>query len=152
MAYSALQQNKKQAKNTQINKKKRGNDLMIISKNRKLPTHTAWYFWKFIISSGSFGWDIRRQAQRWTYQGVRCQSIKNKIGDMVDHVSSNNIDIWTLTETWLKLADDVIRQECQPIGYSIPDCPHQSGRVAGGTGLSCRSNLMLCLVRSRENN
>ena len=67
------------------------------------------------------------------------------------HVLSNKIDICTVTETWLKPADDAIRQKCQPVGYSFIDYPRQSGRVGDGTGLLCRSNLIPSLVRSGEN-
>ena len=69
----------------------------------------------------------------------------------MEHVLSNKIDICAVTETWLKSADDAIRQECQPVGYSFTDYPRQSGRVGGGTGLLCRSNLTPSLVRSGEN-
>ena len=82
---------------------------------------------------------------------VNTQSIRNKTGDVVGHVLSNKIDLCAVTETWLKPADDAIRQECQPVGYSFTDYPRQSGRVGGGTGLLCRSNLTPSLVRSGEN-
>ena len=82
---------------------------------------------------------------------VNTQSIRNKTGDVVEHVLSNKIDICAVTETWLKTADDAIRQECQPVGYSFTDDPRQSGRVGGGTDLLCRPNLILSLVRSGEN-
>ena len=85
---------------------------------------------------------------------VNTQSIRNKTGDVVEHVLSNKIDICAVTETWLKPAEDAIRQECQPVkslGYSFTYYPHQSGRVGGGTGLICRSNLTPSLVRSGEN-
>ena len=82
---------------------------------------------------------------------VNTQSIRNKTGDVLAHVLSNKIDICTVTETWLKPADDVIRQECQPVGYSFTDYPRQSGRVGGITGLICRSNLTPSLVWSGEN-
>ena len=72
---------------------------------------------------------------------VNTQLIRNKTGDVVEHVLSNKIDMCAVTETWLKPADDAIRQECQPVGYSFTDYPRQSGRVGGGTGLVCRSNL-----------
>ena len=81
---------------------------------------------------------------------VNTQSIRNKTGDVVEHVLSNKIDICAVTETWLKPADDAIRQECQPVGYSFTDYPRQSGRVGGGTGLLCRSNLTPSMVRSGE--
>ena len=45
---------------------------------------------------------------------------------------------------------DAIWQECQPVGYSFTDYTRQSGRVGGGTGLLCRSNLTPSLVRSGE--
>ena len=70
---------------------------------------------------------------------------------MVEHVLSNKIDICAVTETWLKPADNAIRQECQSVGYSFTDYPRQSGRVGGGIGLLCRSNLTPSLVRSAEN-
>ena len=82
---------------------------------------------------------------------VNTQSIRNKTGDVVEHVLSNKIDICAVTETWLKPADDAITQECQRVGYSFTDHLRQSGRVGGGTGLLCRSNLTPSLVRSGEN-
>ena len=69
---------------------------------------------------------------------VNTQSIRNKTGDVVEHVLSNKIDICAVTETWLKPTDDATKQECQPVGYSFIDYPHQSGRVGSGTGLVCR--------------
>ena len=69
----------------------------------------------------------------------------------MEHVLSNKIDICAVIETWSKPADDAIRQECQPVGYSVTDYPRQSGRVGGGTGLLCRSNLIPSMVRSGEN-
>ena len=66
-------------------------------------------------------------------------------------VYSAKIDVCAITETWLKSDDDVIRQECQPDGYIFADCPRQSGRAGGGTGLLCRSPLSQSLVRSGDN-
>ena len=83
---------------------------------------------------------------------VNTQSIRNKTGDVVEHVLSNKIDIWAaVKETWLKPANDATRQDCQPVGYSFTDYPRQNGRVGVGTGLLCRSNLTPSLVRSGEN-
>ena len=82
---------------------------------------------------------------------LNTQSIRNKTGDVVEHVLSNKIDICAVTETWLKPAHDATIQECQPVGYSFTDYPRLSGRVGGGTGLLCRSNLTPSLVRSGEN-
>ena len=64
----------------------------------------------------------------------------------MEHVLSNKINICTVTEIWLKPADDAIRQGSQPIGYLFIDYPSPSG-----SGLLCESNLTLSLVRSGEN-
>ena len=82
---------------------------------------------------------------------VNTQSIRNKTGDTVTHVVTNDIDICAITETWLKADDDAIRQECQPDGYTFTDSPRQSGRQGGGTGLLCRSPLTQSLVQSGDN-
>ena len=51
---------------------------------------------------------------------VNTQSIRNKTGDVVEHVLSNKIDIWAVvTEKWLKPANDATRQDCQPVGLFI---------------------------------
>ena len=81
---------------------------------------------------------------------VNTQSIRNKTGDVVEHVTSQNIDICAITETWLQPADDAIRSECQVSGYIFRDCPRKGGRIGGGTGLLCRSELSPNMIKCDE--
>ena len=127
---------------------------MIIG-NRKLPSRSKWQG----TSQNSSLIQVTQDGTAEDKPGdghikvctVNTQSIRNKTGEVVEHVLSNKIDICAVTEAWLKPADDAIRQECQPVGYSFTDYPRQSGRVGGGTGLLCRSNLTPSLVGSGEN-
>ena len=84
------------------------------------------------------------------FSTVNTQSIRNKTGDIVNHVVSENIDICAITETWLRSEDDTIRQECQPAGYTFTDSPRQCGRQGGGTGLLCKSPLTQSAVNSGD--
>ena len=69
---------------------------------------------------------------------INTRSIRNKTGDFIDYVLSSNTHICAITETWLTAADDAIRSECTPCGYSFADHPRESNRQGGGTGILCK--------------
>ena len=52
----------------------------------------------------------------------------------MDYVVDNNINICTVTETWLKHEDEVIRAELNATGYTFKDVPRVD-RQGGGIGL-----------------
>ena len=118
---------------------------MIIG-NRKLPSRSKWrrtFQNSSLIQVTQYGTAEDKPGDgHIKVCTVNTQSIRGKTGDVVEHVLSNKIDICAVTETWLKPADDAIKQECQPVGYSFT--------VGCGTGLLCRSNLTPSMVRSGE--
>ena len=75
------------------------------------------------------------------------RSIRNKSASFLDYICENNIDLITVTETWLSESDAAVRAECTPIGYKLTDCP-LVGRCGGGTALIYRSSLSVTEVIS----
>ena len=67
----------------------------------------------------------------------------------MDYVVDKNINICTVTETWLEHEDEVIRAELNAIGYAFKDVPRVD-RQGGGIGLLHRSNLVSNLLKSGE--
>ena len=75
------------------------------------------------------------------------RSIRNKSASFLDYICENNIDLITVTETWLSENDAAVRAACTPIGYKLTDCP-RVGRCGGGTALIYRSSLSVTEVIS----
>ena len=48
---------------------------------------------------------------------VNARSLRNKTADVVDHVVNFNIDMYVVTETWLKDVDSVTMASLSPNGY-----------------------------------
>ena len=84
-----------------------------------------------------------------TFCTVNAGSVRNKASLLHDQLVSTDIDICTITETWLKPEDNKIRAEITPIGYVFRDCPRGS-RPGGGTGIVCKSSFTPQLTRSGE--
>ena len=67
---------------------------------------------------------------------LNCQSIRNKAASINDLIFTNNFDFCLLTETWLDVADDVIRTAATPVNYVFLDSVRDTR--GGGTGLVCK--------------
>ena len=56
----------------------------------------------------------------------------------IDHMVDSDIDICTITETWLKECDSVSIAGLSTAGFVFKSFPRQSDRIGCGTGILCR--------------
>ena len=83
--------------------------------------------------------DCLKTAKLLTLSSLNCRPVKNKALSIADLVTSHNIDILVLTETWLGTTIDAqVLSGLVPPGYDIvqvarPD--KRSGFVQGGISL-----------------
>jgi hypothetical protein len=56
-------------------------------------------------------------------------SVMNKIAVIIDHMVDSGIDIFTITETWLKECDSVSIAGLSTAGFVFRSFPRQSGRI-----------------------
>lgn len=83
---------------------------------------------------------------------LNCRSVKNKALSVCDFVTSQDIDILAITETWLgSNIDESVIQELVPTGYKIL---HHSryGRRGGGIALLFKSNINIKQLPCSESN
>ena len=76
---------------------------------------------------------------------VNVRSIRNKTGLFLNYILDNNIDICTVTETWLKPEDDTIRSELTIPGYKFLDVARVD-LSGGGIGMLHRSSIPVTMV------
>ena len=69
---------------------------------------------------------------------VNTQSIRNKTDLVKETIIDSNTDIFILTETWLRPADDFLRVSATPDSFTFLDIVREGERAGGGTGLICR--------------
>ena len=79
---------------------------------------------------------------------LNCQSIRNKAASINDLISTNDLDFCLLTETWLGVADDVIRTAATPVDYIFLDSVRNTR--GGGTGLLCKQIYKPKLVEKKQ--
>ena len=62
---------------------------------------------------------------------INCQSINGKLDFVLDHIKEYQLDIVTLTETWLSSEDSKnkhVIDQCVAHGYTLHHSPRTSGR------------------------
>ncbi|KAJ8017673.1 hypothetical protein HOLleu_44756 [Holothuria leucospilota] len=80
---------------------------------------------------------------------VNSRSIRNKVDAFIDHVIDHSLDICAITETWLKVDDDLIRNSLNLEGFCFRD--HCRGNwTGGGTGLLFKDVFTLVDSNSEE--
>lgn len=81
---------------------------------------------------------------------MNAQSVRNKTLTINEYVRYDQIDLLTITETWLKWGGDAaLINELSPGGYSLLSVPRRRGR-GGGIGLLHRDCFSCNLVSSRQ--
>ena len=68
------------------------------------------------------------------------RSISNKICEVFDFITSQNLDIFFASETWIKENDSHILDQVTPQGYTSLSCP-RADRRGGGIAVICKSGL-----------
>ena len=56
---------------------------------------------------------------------MNCRSVKNKTQEIQVELTSNNLDVCVLTETWIKEDDNITDTRQCPKGYKSPDWTEQ---------------------------
>ena len=62
----------------------------------------------------------------------------------------SEIDIYVVTETWLRERDAVVLSALTPPGYSFKNVPRTPERTGGETGIMLRDKFKLTLVEGKE--
>ena len=69
---------------------------------------------------------------------MNVRSVGNKLDYVFDHIFDNDLDIVTLTETWLSNEENNNRHvitECSDHGYTLDRVPRNSGSTGFGVGV-----------------
>ena len=72
---------------------------------------------------------------------LNARSLRNKSSDIYDYIVDSKLDLCAMTETWLYLNDDVVRNEVCPTDYKLLDHPRTGPRRGGGAALLYRDSL-----------
>ena len=68
-------------------------------------------------------------------------SICNKTVDVLDYLYSAQIDLLSITETWIKEKDYVTRGKLKLSGYHLDDIPKPYDRTGGRVGILHKCSL-----------
>ena len=66
------------------------------------------------------------------------------------HVIGKKIDVWTVTETWLRDEDSVALAVLSSQGYSFRNVSREADRRGGGTGILVRDDIKIRMVNGEE--
>ena len=72
---------------------------------------------------------------------VNVWSIRNKIVPFQHYLQDEKIDMFAITETWLKPDGVIHPEEIVPSGYDILSKPRRDGRLGGGVALVYKSSI-----------
>ena len=59
------------------------------------------------------------ECRELSVMSLNCQSIRNKVNETLELMSSNSIDILFVQETWLRKSDTPIMQQIREAGYEL---------------------------------
>jgi len=93
--------------------------------------------------------DINLPLQTWL-SSLNCRSVKNKALSIADLLTSRNIDILALTESWLGTSIDAqVLGELVPSGYDILHVARPNTR-GGGVAVLFGERLVLNIIQSTK--
>ena len=72
---------------------------------------------------------------------LNARSLRNKSSDIYDYIVDSKLDLCAITETWLNVNDDAVRNEVCPSNYILLDQPRAGHRRGGGTAFMYRESL-----------
>ena len=82
---------------------------------------------------------------------INTRSVSKKASDLQAEIMDKDIDICTLTETWIKPDDNWTCKEVTPPGYNYFNHPRLDGRKGGGTALLYKSHLRVLDYNDKDN-
>ena len=74
---------------------------------------------------------------------LNCQSVRNKIAEVVQHLQANDVDICMLQETFLTDNDGALLKEINEFGINVSSFPRCDGRQHGGLGFLSNTEINL---------
>ena len=77
---------------------------------------------------------------------VNARSISNNILDFQEYISSKNVDVCAVTETWLMKDDALTCKQIPPPGYKIHLVPRQDGHQGGGIAIVYKDCLTITKI------
>ena len=79
---------------------------------------------------------------------INAWSIRSKVLDFHEYISSRKVDLCVITESWLKPLDDLESKQIAPPGYSCISHPRSDGRIGGGIAIVFKDHIK---VKNVEN-
>jgi exonuclease III len=77
---------------------------------------------------------------------LNARSVNNKTHSLRDFITTNDLDLIAITETWLgRDTDDTVIAELLPPTYDLLHIPRPNGRTGGGVGVIYKKNISLRL-------
>ena len=86
-----------------------------------------------------------------TISHVNAYSVNNKVGTLQSIITERNLNICAITETWLKLGDDLTSKQIPPDGYNIISYPRPNGCMGEGVALIFKENLWIVDDKTNRN-
>ena len=83
---------------------------------------------------------------------LNARSVRNKAEDICDFICENDLDICTITETWLNKSDDkdkVVTGDLTPAGYDLLHVPRAKGK-GGGVAVILKSTIKTTMDKKRR--
>ena len=107
--------------------------IHIISRTRQVTQDQAWGTTTINHANHSLITKSITPGQFFTLSQVNITSIRNKIGQFLQHLTGSSKDICILLETWLKASDEekTLVSQIPPPSFNIISYPRKNGRVGG---------------------
>ena len=83
---------------------------------------------------------------KFTLCHMNCQSARNKISSIVDHITENDIDFVALTESWFKDTDQRLIEDVKPDGYDVRHFA-RADRIGGGVTIIFKSSISVLAIK-----
>ena len=83
---------------------------------------------------------------------LNCQSIRNKVNGVLEHLINNEVDVCLMQETFLTDHDSAILEEIKEFGFKINSVPRTDGREHGGLAMLYKSSIKMKADKSKTNN
>ena len=83
---------------------------------------------------------------------LNCQSLRNKVCKVAEHLINNNIDMCFLQETFMKQHDTAIISELEENSFKMFSFPRNDGREHGGLGVISKFQIKLKCNKSSTSN
>ena len=74
---------------------------------------------------------------------LNCQSVRNKLNVVIQHIKNNHIDMCFLQETFLRKDDGAHLNEIREQGLKVHSVPRTDGREHGGIAVVYLPNIKL---------